>query len=127
MAKVRTSVIFADGTAVRVELADTNEARARGLMFHQPLGPNEGMLFVFDAPGRYGFWMKNVPLPLDIIWIDQRQRVVWIVESAPPCHGEPCPAYVPQTVASYVVEVPGGFAARHGVRVGDVVEIDRDS
>jgi hypothetical protein len=50
-------VIFADGTRIRAEVADTDEARARGLMFHGPVAEDTGMLFVFDRPGRYAFWM----------------------------------------------------------------------
>jgi uncharacterized membrane protein (UPF0127 family) len=94
-------------------------------MFRTSLGPDEGMLFVFDAADYHAFWMKNVAMPLDIIWIDERRRVVWMVESAAPCTGQRCPLYVPDARASFVVEVPGGFVRRRGVRIGDVVEIDQ--
>jgi uncharacterized membrane protein (UPF0127 family) len=116
-------VIFQDGTRVRADVADTEEARARGLMFRETLSEDEGMLFTFDRPRRYGFWMKNVRVALDIIWLDDRGQVVWMVESAPPCEAEPCPMFVPEAKASFVVEVAGGFALRHGVAVGDTVRI----
>ena len=116
-------VIFPDGTHVRADVADTEETRARGLMFRESLAEDEGMVFTFDKPRRYGFWMKNVRMPLDIIWLDERGRVVWIVDSAPPCDTDPCPMFVPTTKASFVVEVAGGFARRHGVAVGDTVTI----
>ena len=118
-------VIFRDGTRVRVEVAATGAARARGLMFRERLGEDEGMLFTFDRPGRYGFWMKNVRVALDIIWLDAAGRVVWIVEFAPPCQAEPCPVYAPLIDASFVVELTGGFARRHGVARGDAVTIRR--
>lgn len=118
-------VIFQDGTRVRVDVAETDEARARGLMFREALAEDEGMLFTFDRSRRYGFWMKNVRMPLDIIWLDERGHVVWMVQSAPPCEAEPCPMLVPDAKASCVVEVTGGFARRHGVAVGDTVTIRR--
>ena len=124
MTKTTTAyVIFADGFRVDVEVARTDVARARGLMFRDHLDEREGMLFVFEVPRRYGFWMKNVPIELDIIWLDAEGRVVWIVRNAPPCVAEPCPMYVPDAYASYVVEVAGGFVAKHGVALGDAVTI----
>jgi uncharacterized membrane protein (UPF0127 family) len=116
-------VIFADGTRVDVEVACTDAARARGLMFRDALGEREGMLFAFDVPRAYAFWMKNVRLPLDIIWLDAAGRVVWLVEAAPPCAAEPCPPYVPGAKASFVVEVAAGFVRRHEVARGDLVTL----
>ncbi len=118
-------VIFPDATRVNVEVAATDEARARGLMFRDSLGEREGMLFVFDVPGPYGFWMKNVRMALDVLWLDTRGRVVWIVEWAPPCDADPCPTYVPDVPASFVLEVTGGFVQRHGVVPGAAVTISR--
>jgi uncharacterized membrane protein (UPF0127 family) len=120
-------VIFPSGASVCADVADSDERRARGLMFRASLGQSEGMLFVFDVPGPYAFWMKNVRVPLDIIWLDRAHRVVHVVESAPPCAGEPCPIYQPEADAWLVVEVAGGFVRRHAVAVGDTVTISRPS
>jgi uncharacterized protein len=114
-------VIFPDGFRVEAEVASTNAARARGLMFRHSLDEGAGMLFSFERPGRYGFWMKNVRIPLDIIWLDAKGRVVWVVERAEPCVTDPCPLYVPDADASSVVEVIGGFAEKHGVAIGQRV------
>jgi uncharacterized protein len=116
-------VIFADGFRVELEVARTEAARARGLMFRGRLDEGEGMLFIFDMPRRYAFWMKNVRIELDMIWLDARRRVVWIVERAQPCTSDPCPMYEPQADASYVIEMAGGFVTRHGVALGDAVTI----
>jgi uncharacterized membrane protein (UPF0127 family) len=136
--KASAYVIFGDGTRIAVEVAETEAARARGLMFRPPSPPasalgasarqaafadDEGMLFVFDIPGRYGFWMKNVRAPLDIIWLDEALRVVCVVENAPPCNADPCTIYEPPVDTSFVIEVAGGFARRHEVAVGDAVSI----
>lgn len=120
-------VICPDGFRVEVEVARGESARAMGLMFRDCLEEAEGMLFPFDVPGRYGFWMKNVRIPLDIIWLDARGRVVWLVERAAPCAADPCPTYRPEADASYVVEVAGGFAGRHRVSPGSTVAITQSN
>jgi uncharacterized membrane protein (UPF0127 family) len=116
-------VIFGDGTRVDVEIARTDEERERGLMFREALGEHEGMLFPFDVPRRYGFWMKDVRIALDIVWLDAAGRIVFIEANAQPCAGESCPMYWPEKKASFVLEVAGGFAERHGVALGDTVKI----
>lgn len=120
-------VIFGDGTRVCAEVADTDAARSRGLMFRGVSGDETGMLFVFDRADRYGFWMKDVPTPLDIIWLDSRRRVLSIVDSAPPCDRQPCPTYHPAADAVFVLEVSGGFARRHAVTIGDTVTIEANT
>jgi uncharacterized membrane protein (UPF0127 family) len=116
-------VIFRDGTRVDVEVARTDEERERGLMFRDVLAEQEGMLFPFDVPRRYGFWMKDVRVALDIIWLDTAGRIVCIEANAQPCAGEACPMYWPEKKASCVLEVAGGFVERHGVALGDTVKI----
>lgn len=120
----RGRAIFADGAAVALEIADTEPIRQRGLMFRAHLAPNEGMIFVFPEPGDYPFWMKNTLIPLDMIWLDGRRRIVAIARSVPPCKADPCPSYPPDAIASYVIEVVSGFARQHGVAVGDVVTLE---
>ena len=124
----RVTVVFADKTAVRVEVADTPATRQRGLMFRQSLAQNEGMLFVFERPGSYPFWMQNCLIALDIIWLDAEARVVSIAHSVPPCRlancsppcgSYDCPTYPHDGQALYVVEVASGFATQHQVKVGD--------
>jgi uncharacterized protein len=118
----RGQVIFPDKTKVIVEIADTPELTQRGLMFRRQMGENEGMVFLFEEPDIIPFWMKNTLIPLDIIWLDARRRIVHIAHSVPPCKADPCPSYPPSRPAQYVVEVNSGFAKRHGVKEGDVLE-----
>lgn len=114
-------ILHTRGGAVRVqvELADTPETRARGLMYRKELPRNAGMLFVFPEEDKLEFWMKNTPLPLDMIFFDRNRRVVGIVERAQPFSTTPRGPGVP---AQYVLEVNGGFAAEHGIQVGDRAE-----
>jgi uncharacterized membrane protein (UPF0127 family) len=110
------------GVRLSVEVADTPAERGRGLSGREMLPENSGMLFVFDTPGRYGFWMYGMKFPLDIIWIDERLRVVYFVENAQPCVNI-CETYEPPADALYVLEVNAGFVKKYGLKVGDVVEL----
>jgi len=109
---------YPDGTHILVEIADTNEKRARGLMFREHMASGQGMLFVFEEPGRWTFWMKNTKIPLDILWLDQNKRTVDITENIPGCVQEPCLQYQPSRDASYVLEVPAGSVKRQKLAKG---------
>src|SRR5436190_137016 len=115
--------VFPDQTVVALEVARNEPERSRGLMFRKSMPERAGMIFLFDHPGIYPFWMKNTLIPLDMFWTDTTGKVVWIAESVPPCQADPCPEYPPKAVASYVIETNAGFAKRHGVKVGDVVSL----
>lgn len=105
---------------VQVELADTPEKRERGLMFRKDLADGHGMLFLFDEEAEHSFWMKDTLIPLDLIFVDTAGRVTGIVARARPLTLEPRiggPSRV-------VLEVPGGWAAANGVKVGDRMRIE---
>lgn len=109
---------------VLLEVAATDRERNRGLMFRSRLEENRGMLFVFEQPGQPAFWMKNTYLSLDILFLSDQGVVVDLFENVPPCPMEPCPRYAPNGPSKYVIEVVGGFAARHAVRKGDRVRLE---
>lgn len=103
-----------------IEIADTDEARKRGLMFRENLPLDRGMLFIFNYSRPYDFWMPNLEFPLDIIWIDENQNVV-DVQTVPPCTQkiiQDCPSYTPKGPAKYVLEVnANAFLGQIGDRV----------
>src|SRR3989338_10898452 len=70
--------IYINGKKISVEVADTFEKRIRGLMFHEPLKANEGMLLVFDSEGYHGIWMPNMSFSLDVVWINGEHDIVHI-------------------------------------------------
>jgi uncharacterized membrane protein (UPF0127 family) len=107
---------------VKVEIADNPDLRERGLMYRSNLCENCGMLFIFPSEGKYGFWMKNTKIPLDIIWIDKNKKIIDII-SAEPCSSESCRTYYSSNPALYVLEVNSGYAAINGIKIGDEVEI----
>ena len=112
-------VIQIGDAALRVEIADTDQKRARGLSGRPALAANEGMLFVFEEPGRYGFRMKDMSFSIDIIWIGQDKKVVEIMNTIAP---ETFPeTFYPKELVQYVVEVRAGFAKENNVQLGDKV------
>lgn len=117
-------VTFPDGWTVAVEIANSDELRAQGLMYRDHLAPDAGMLFFFPDEGEYPFWMKNTRIPLDIIWVDSNRRVAHVKFEVPPCRSDPCPSYAPNAPARYVLEVAGGVARQHGLKAGDVLRFE---
>jgi uncharacterized membrane protein (UPF0127 family) len=95
-----------DGTTFTLERADTDASRALGLGKRDSLCDTCGMLFVFDAPGNQGFWMKDMRFPLDIIWLMDDQ-VVHVERRVSPDSKE---VYRPSVVANQVLEVGAGMA-----------------
>jgi len=102
-----------------LEVSDTPESREMGLMHRETMQYDEGMLFVFDQPGRHRFWMKNTLIPLDILWLDDNKSVIHF-ETVSPCYEDPCPPVGPTTAtAKYVIELPAGsFVEELGTVVG---------
>ncbi len=101
------------GTRYRVELADDDAERARGLMFRDELAAGTGMLFVHDREEPLAYWMKNTRIPLDILYFDSRRRLVAQQRDVPPCSlGDGCPPYPSRAPARYVLELNAGEAAR---------------
>lgn len=101
-----------------VEVADTPQAQEKGLMFRRDLGPDEGMIFPNDPPAIRSFWMKNTLIPLDIIFIGPRKRILNIRADAEPYSLDPLYSIGP---AINVLEIPGGRAAVLGIKAGDAV------
>lgn len=117
----RITLMNADGSSipVDVEIANNTATRTKGLMGRQSLPENEGMLFVFDQPGIYPFWMLNTTIPLEAIHISEDGKVADIVEMGP-CglNITNCRTYPPKAAAKYVLEVNQNFSTRHGVEIG---------
>ena len=126
----RAEAVFESAVRVSLEIADTEQRRQRGLMYRKSLSPTEGMIFVFDQPGFYPFWMKNTLIPLDLFWLAADGTIVSIQPDLPPCGNtsefdDGCPTWPPAagTRALYVIETVAGFAARHRVATGQRVEL----
>ncbi len=102
-----------------VEMAVTQDEQIDGLMGRTSLGPHEGMLFLFDKADNVSFWMKDTLIPLDMLFIDQHGRIFNIFENAKPEDLSPIRSNGP---AKAVIEIAGGGAKTHGIKVGNTVE-----
>ncbi|MBN9670396.1 DUF192 domain-containing protein [Roseibium aggregatum] len=108
------------------EVASTDRQRARGLMFREEMAADHGMLFVFEGEGERYFWMKNTPLPLDIIYIAKTGRIVSIAKDTTPFSEVAIPSGQP---AEFVLELNAGITSKLGIGPGDTVSspsIDRE-
>ena len=99
-----------------IDLADTPQARSRGLMFVAEMPRDTGMLFVYDAPSEVSFWMKNTLIPLDMIFTDARGVVRRVHAKAIPGDLRPIPGGSPDILT--VLEINGGLAAELGIEPG---------
>ncbi len=106
---------------VEAEVCATNPQRERGLMWRKELADGKGMLFLFPQEQWLNFWMRNTLIPLDMVFIDSKYEVAGVVENAAPLTltgrgvGKP---------SKYVLEVPGGWAAKIGLKAGAKVKFE---
>lgn len=110
------------GHVIGLEVARTETQKAMGLMYRTTLADNRGMLFLFEPSQTVNFWMKNVRIPLDMIFL-RDGKVKAIAASVPPCNINPCPTYGSQTAVNQVIELRGGRASELGLKVGETVKI----
>ena len=105
---------------VTIEVANTPETMQRGLMYRSSLADDHGMLFVFPSDSDHRFWMKNTLIPLDMLFIAKDGRLVGIRANTTPMSTTPIGIGQP---TRWVLEVPGGYAARRGIAPGDQIEL----
>ena len=103
---------------IRAEVANTFETRARGLMFREALGPNQGMLFIFPDESAQCMWMKNTLIPLSVAFLDARGQIINIAEMQPHSEKTHCAA----KPARYALEMTKGWFAAKGVLPGMTVQ-----
>lgn len=118
--QAQTQVILGSKTFL-METASTPAEWQQGLSGHAPLEGGAGMIFIFDKPDNYGFWMKDMLFPLDIVWIGEDFRVVHIEKNLSP---QTYPtAYYPGVPSKYVLEISAGESDKNDIKVGDLVKI----
>ncbi len=119
-----TPTVTLRGHTYRVEIADDDAERARGLMYRDSMDADAGMLFLFESQQPQAFWMKNTRIPLDILYFDQQWKLVGWSLNTPPCSlGDRCPSYPSQAPARYVLELNAGTTERIGAQVGDTLAV----
>ena len=113
------ATIVVGDTPFSVEIAETDEQKAQGLMNRESLPENAGMWFVFSQPVQEDFWMKDTLIALDIVFVDEDMKVIHIKENAPAKSVEIISSPAPY---KYVLEINAGKIAEHGITVGDIVK-----
>lgn len=106
---------------INTEVADDNLERTLGLSGRRELGEYNGMLFVFDVEGGYPFWMKDMYIPIDMIFIDSKGFIVDIHDNLQPCKSNYCPNIVAAKPFKYVLEVNAGFVNTNMITEGNSV------
>lgn len=115
---VHDATLSIAGTQVRVSIAQTPQEQEQGLSGTPSLPENSGKLFIFNTPGTYGFWMKDMHYPLDLVWIDASHKIVDITESvAPDTYPQ---IFYPNSPVTAVLELNAGFSTKHGLSIGEM-------
>jgi len=113
--------IVIDGSTLNASIANTDALREKGLGGTASLSDNQGMLFVFDTPGEYAFWMKDMVIPIDMAWVGPDLSIVHIESDVSPSTYPN--SFSPDKPALYVIETNAGYFAAHHISVGDTVDI----
>jgi len=104
---------------IDIEIADTPDTRTQGLMWRKSMEDDQGMLFIMEDNEPQSFWMLNTYISLDIIYVNENKEIVSIRANTTPQSTDSVPSGAP---AKYVVEVNAGYAAEHGLEVGDRID-----
>lgn len=122
-ARNKLAIAYIHGNKILLERAISPKEREIGLMGREVLKDNTGMIFEFSPPQPVGFWMKNMKISLDMIFISNK-KVVKIYNNVPICRKEMCDIYFSETPIDYVIEVPEGYCNRNGISLKQDVKIN---
>lgn len=118
-----TTEVHLGGGVYQLWVAKDETSRTLGLSGVTELKPNGGLLMAYDTDEKWGIWMKNMKIPIDIIWLDSEKKVVYIVKDASP-ELDTSVTYTPKDPARYVIELPAGGAQQAGIKVGNVATFE---
>lgn len=105
-----------------LEVADTTEKRRLGLSFRGGLNEGKGMLFVYPDLRRNIIWMMNMRFSIDVLWLDEQKRIVYMVKNAPKSSSWlDFAIYNPRPESMYVIELPVGTAKKQKIRLGNKI------
>ena len=116
-APLKTIPVKIGSHPLKVEVADNDASRARGLMFRQAMGRNDGMLFVFSELGYHSMWMQNTYIPLSVAFIDGEGKILNILDMEP----KTTDTHTAAGPARYAIETNKGWFAGKKIKVGDKV------
>jgi uncharacterized protein len=117
-------VTFPGGAKVRAEVMMRQADMLKGMKYRDQLAPDRGMLFLHGGEGNYPYWMYEVRIPLDMLWMDKDRQVVEIYRHAEPCPGpqDKCPVYGGRERSMFVLELAGGMIDKYQLKVGQTLD-----
>ncbi len=119
----KTRLVRIGSVPVIVDMAVADDEKRKGLSGREKMPQSRGMLFMFQKPGYYAFWMKGMRFPIDIIWISNDLRVVGVTENLPAprnISSKPATVFPPEPI-KYALEVNAGWAGKHYIEKGDLL------
>lgn len=119
---IKKEQIIIDKNNLNVEVADTDVKRIKGLSGRDSLSEDEGMLFIFNNPGLYYFWMKDMKFPLDFIWINDNEVVDLTQNVLTPDNNNPS-TFTAKSEFDKVIEVNAGYVKNNEIKIGDKIEV----
>ena len=99
-------------------VVDTAQTREKGLSGISKLSPNEALLMVFDTDDKWGIWMKDMKVSIDIIWLNSKKEVIYVVKNAAP-ELSTTKTFTPNDPARYVIEIAAGGVSKNNIRIGE--------
>ncbi len=110
-----------------VWVADTENERIQGLSGVKKLAPNGGLLMAFETEGEYTIWMKDMLLPIDVVWLDKDKKVIYLAPSLQPSAGTSEQYGPPDSTTRYILELPEGAIKKSAIRKGDTAQFSVES
>jgi len=123
----KTPTITINDRSFQISVADSQKEREIGLSETKSLPENQGMIFLFEKPGYYSFWMKNMKIPIDIIYINNDQIVTIHNNLQPPKEQESSIVYIPEEPSDKVLEIKAGLSRAYNFKKGDKVKYENFS
>lgn len=118
-----TTRVQVGGGVYNAWVADTEAERIQGLSGVEKMSPGGGLLMQFDSDDKWGIWMKDMKIPIDIVWLDKAKKVVYIVKNASP-ETATSVTYTPLDEARYVLELTAGSVDKAGIHTGAIAQFD---
>lgn len=119
----KTKVIINNKT-FNVYVAKSEIEKQIGLSSKNKISPNQGMLFLFDKPDYYSFWMKEMKFSIDIIYIENNKVITVISDVKPPTDSKSLLIYKPKKKSDMVIEINAGLAKKYNIREGTSINIE---
>lgn len=121
----KTPTATINNHTLNLHLAKTSEDKKIGLSKYKTLPQDFGMIFIFDKPDLYGFWMKDMKFPIDIIFIKNGQIVTIYKNVNPPKNpNDILPAFYPKQPANMVLEINANLSEKYGFKESNKVKIN---